>query len=241
MNDIIKLANGPAMWIFSMVIVGLAIAQSVLIYRKSKKFIGKTNLLTKAEIKTSLRAGGIVAIGPAVSAFVVALSMISLLGAPITLMRIGMIGSPSTELMSAGIGTEAVGVILGKDALTGPALAAALWSMAIMSCGYLILVPIMTRGLGATLSKAMQPKENGKPPRWVWIMGAVFPLLIFAALSFMQAKKSMIHTVTLLVAAVVMAVLNVVAKKYSITWLKQWAMGFSVLSAMVVGGLMMSL
>ena len=147
MNNIMKLANGPVMWTIALVTVGIAILESVFIYRRAKKFIAMTDLLTGSEMKSCMKTGGIVAIGPATSAFVVALSMISMMGAPITLMRVGMIGAPATELMSAGIGTEAAGVVLGTNALTGPALAAALWSCAILSSGYLILVSIMTRGL----------------------------------------------------------------------------------------------
>lgn len=241
MNDIMKLANGPVMWIIALVIVGIAILESVLIYRRSKAFVSRTNLLTREETKASMKAGGIVAVGPAVSVFVVALSMISMLGAPITLMRIGMIGSPSTELMSAGIGTEAAGVVLGTDPLTGPALAAALWSVAILSSGYLILVPILTRGLGSTLTKVMQPKADGKGSIWVWILGALFPLIIFGALAVIQAMKSSTHAVSLVTAAIVMLVLNLAAGKWKIGWLKQWAMGFSVLAAMIVGGIMTSL
>lgn len=241
MKDIMKLANGPIMWIFALIIVGIAILESALIYRRSQKFVSRTQILTRDETKASLKAGGIVAIGPAVSVFVVALSMISMLGAPITLMRIGMIGSPSTELMSAGIGTEAAGVVLGTDALTGQALAAALWSMAILSSGYLILVPIMTRGMGATLSKAMKPKADGRRSIWVWFFGALFPLIIFGLLALMQAAKGMVHAVSLLTAAIVMFALSLLAKKKNIGWLKQWAMGFSVLAAMIAGGIMTSI
>lgn len=238
MKDIMNLANGPAMWIFAFIIVGLALMESILIYIRSLKFSKETRLLTAQEARASLKTGAIVAIGPAMSVFVVALSMISMLGAPITLMRIGMIGSPSTELMSASIGAEAAGVILGTDALTGSALAAALWAMAIMSSGYLILVPIMTRGLGNVLAKTMEPKKDGKRSFGVWFFGALFPFIIFGLLSIMQAKKSIIHTVTLLASAVVMVVLNLISQKYNIKWLKQWAMGFSVLTAMIIGGIM---
>ena len=241
MRDIMELANGPFMWIIAIVIIGIAILESVLIYQRAKKFIGKTNLLTTKEMKSCMKTGGIVAIGPAMSAFVVALSMISMLGAPMTLMRIGMIGAPATELMSAGIGTEAAGVVLGTDALTGPAFAAALWSCAILSSGYLILVPIMTRGLGATLGKAMSPREDGKKSIWIIIFGAVLPLVVFGALAFGQITQSILHAVTFGTAAVVMFILNCIAKKNNIGWLKQWAMGIAVLCAMIVGGIMKSM
>lgn len=240
MNNIMKLANGPVMWTIALVTVGIAILESVFIYRRAKKFIAMTDLLTGSEMKSCMKTGGIVAIGPATSAFVVALSMISMMGAPITLMRVGMIGAPATELMSAGIGTEAAGVVLGTNALTGPALAAALWSCAILSSGYLILVPIMTRGLGVTLGKLMNPKEDGKKSIWIIIFGAVLPLIVFGALAFSQVTRSIIHAATFGTAAVVMFILNKAAKKNDIGWLKQWAMGIAVLCAMVVGGIMIN-
>lgn len=238
MDDIMKLANDPVIWTISLVTIGIAILESILIYRRAKKFAVRTNLLTHGEMKMCMKTGGIVAIGPATSAFVVSLSMISMLGAPITLMRVGMIGAPATELMSAGIGTEAAGVVLGTDPLTGPALSAALWACAILSSGYLILVPIMTRGLGVTLGKAMSPKEGGKKSIWVIIFGAVLPLVIFGALAFSQASKSVIHAAAFGSAALVMFALNKIAKNNNIVWLKQWAMGISVLLAMIVGGIM---
>ncbi len=98
------LANGTAMWVFACVIIAVAILQSVVIYCFVRKYIRQTNILTNAEVHTCLKVGGVVAIGPAISVFVVALSMISMLGAPFTLMRVGMIGSASTELTAASIG-----------------------------------------------------------------------------------------------------------------------------------------
>lgn len=102
MNDIMKLASGPVMWTISLVTIGIAILESVLIYQRAKKFVVKTNLLTSGEMKMCMKTGGIVAIGPATSAFVVSLSMISMLGAPITLMRVGMIGAPAHQLFRRG-------------------------------------------------------------------------------------------------------------------------------------------
>lgn len=235
--DVMKLANSPIMWIFAGLIIAAAVFQSVFLFRLARRYIDKTNLLTPDEVKTCLRTGGVVSIGPALSVFIVALSMISMLGAPFTLMRIGMIGSASTELTAASVGTEMAGVSLGMQALTGEAFTAALWTCAIMSSGYLIFVPLVTRGVGKAINKIVVPAEGQKRSMLSWVLSALLPLLIFLALSFIQAKKSLPHFISLVFAAVMMLTLNVLAGKLKKKWMKEWAMCLSVLGGIVVGAI----
>lgn len=230
------LINSPAMWIFSLLIVGAAITQSVIMFRLASKYIKRTEVLSGDEVKTCIRTGGVVAIGPALSVFVVALSMISMLGAPFTLMRVGMIGSASTELTAASIGTEAAGVSLGMEMLTGTAFTAALWTCAFMSCGYLIFVPLVTRGIGKALNRIIVPAEGQKPSKLAWFLSALLPLLIFCMLSFIQARKSGVHMLSMAVAAVVMLGMNILAGKLKKKWMKQWSMCVAVMVGIVVGG-----
>lgn len=237
MNSALQLANSPMMWVFSLLIIAAAVFQSALLYRLARKYTKQTGILTDQEVRTCMKAGGTVAIGPAISVFVVALSMISMLGAPFTLMRVGMIGSASTELTAASVGAEAAGVALGVDALTENAFTAALWSCAVMSAGYLIFVPLVTRGVGKALNKVVIPEEGKKQSWLAWSISALLPLLIFLALSAMQASKSAAHAVSLVVSAIVMLALNVLAGKLKKKWMKEWAMALSVLTGILVGAL----
>lgn len=237
MSNVLKIANEPVMWIFSSLIILAAISQSVILYRLARKYIAQTTILTKQEIKTCMKAGGTVAIGPAISVFVVALSMISMLGAPFTLMRIGMIGSASTELTAASVGAEAAGVTLGMESLTEQAFTAALWSCAFMSCGYLIFVPLVTRGVGKVLNKVVIPEEGKKQSWFAWGISALLPLIIFLVLSTMQASKSVAHMVSLIVSASLMFTLNIFAGKWKKKWMKEWAMAISVLGGILVGAI----
>lgn len=225
------------MWAFALLVVGTAMLQSFVIYRMMKKYIRRTAILTDAEVRVCLKTGGVVAIGPAISVFVVALSMISMLGAPLTLMRIGMIGSASTELTAASIGAEAAGVSLGMEALTGRAFTAAIWCCAVMSSGYLIFVPLVTRGIGQALNRVVVPEPGKKRSKLAWVLCALLPLLIFLRLSAMQFTKSAAHAVSLVAAAVLMAALNLLGEKKNKTWLKEWAMAFSVLGGILAGAL----
>ncbi|MCD8363822.1 MAG: DUF5058 family protein [Lachnospiraceae bacterium] len=237
MENIMSLANSTIMWVFALLIIAVAVLQSVVLYRMARKYVNQTGVLTNEEIKVCMRSGGIVAVGPAVSVFVVALSMISMLGAPFTLMRVGMIGSASTELTAASIGAEAAGVTLGVDTLTGAAFTASLWCCAVMSAGYLIFVPFVTRGIGKALNKVIVPEEGKKRSVLSWLISSLLPFVIFLALSYIQAKKSLPHTISLIFAAILMLGINIAAEKSGKKWLRQWAMAFSVLGGIVIGAL----
>lgn len=105
-----------------------------------------------------------------------------------------------------------------------------------MSCGYLIFVPLVTRGVGKAINKVIIPEEGKKPSWFAWVLSALLPLCIFLALSFMQASKSLAHVISLVVAAVLMLLLNVLAGVLKKKWLREWAMCLSVLVGIVAGG-----
>lgn len=239
--DVMELANGPMMWVFALGIVGVAILQSLILYKLAMKYNSKAEVLTKEEVKTCLKVGGVVSIGPALSVFVVALSMISMLGAPLTLMRIGMIGSASTELTAASIGAEMAGVTLGIDALTSEAFTAALWTCAIMSCGYLIFVPLVTRGIGNKVNNLLAPKEGKKSSKVSFILGAILPLALFAMLAFSQIVQGLAHAVSFFVAAIVMLATNILSMKLDKKWIREWSMCIAVFLGIIIGGIINAL
>ena len=113
--EVAKFANGPVMWIISLLTVGLVAFQAFLIYRLTKKYAEAKKALTADEMKIALKTGGVVAVGPAVSVFILALTMMSLMGAPATLMCVGIIGSASTEMTAATVGAMMAGVSMGAD------------------------------------------------------------------------------------------------------------------------------
>ena len=233
--EVAKIANSPVMWIISLLTVGLVAFQAILIYRLTKKYAETKKALTPDEMKAALKTGGVVAIGPAISVFVLALSMISLLGAPATLMRIGIIGSATTEMTAATVGAMMAGVSLGADELTLAAFGCAMFGCAVMSCGYLIMIPILSRGLGKGLQKLFAPKEGGKQGKAAVFFGAVFPVLFILLLTLTQVANGMDYVGALIIAGIVSMTLDKIAKKKNIKWLKEWGMGISVLAGMISG------
>lgn len=245
-NEVLTTANGAVMWILAVLAIGIVIAQSIMIYRLTKKR-AKEGIMSDEEIKVCIKTGGITAIGPAVAVFILALSMLSMLGAPMTLMRIGMIGSADTELMVANMGTSLAGVTLGAEELTYAAFGTALLACAITSGGYFILTPILSRGLGGSFtkkftSKGKKEKKTSKIGKFFkTFFSGIFPLLVFGLLAVSQAVQGMDYVIVMAIAAVVMSVLNRLSKTKNITWLKEWTMGFSVLSGIISGPIIASI
>lgn len=235
--EVLEVAQGPVMWIFSILTVSIVVVQAYLMYRLTKKYVKQEQIMTDAEVKTCIKTGAVVAIGPAVSVFILALAMVNLLGAPVTLMRIGIVGSADTEMVAASLGSAVAGVNLGSDELTMKAFAAALFSMAILSLGYMIIIPLIARGLGKPLQRVMYPEKGKKPSKLTIFFGAIFPLLFFAALAATQISEGLDRVAVMVMAAVLMLLLDKLAKSKNITWLKEWSMGIAVLAALFTGPL----
>lgn len=233
--EVAKFANGPVMWIISLLTVGLVAFQAILIYRLTKKYAEAKKALSPEEMKTALKTGGVVAVGPAVSVFVLALTMMSLMGAPATLMRVGIIGSASTEMTAATVGAMMAGVSMGADEMTMAAFGCAMFGCAVMSSGYLIMIPILSRGLGKGLQKLFSPREDGKKGKAAVFFGGIFPVLFILLLTLTQVANGLDYVGALIVAGIVSMTLDKIAKKKNIKWLKEWGMGIAVLSGMISG------
>lgn len=231
----LEIANGHPMWVISLLTVGIVILQAIIFARKTMKFNRDNSILTGEEVKKAIRTGCVVSIGPALSVFVLAISMIATIGAPITLMRVGIIGAAPSELMAANIGTEMVGITLGKDVLTKEALTTALFAMASMSMGYLIFVPFLTRGLGKKVLNVITPGENNKHNKLAVFFSMIFPLLIYTLLVVAQVAGSTENTATLVFAAFSMLGLDFLGKKMEWEWMGEWSMGLAVLLSMIFG------
>ena len=233
--EVAKFANGPVMWIISLLTVGLVAFQAVLIYQLTKRYAEAKKALTPEEMQIALKTGGVVAVGPAVSVFILALTMMGLMGAPATLMRVGIIGSASTEMTAATVGAMMAGVSMGADEMTMAAFGCAMFGCAVMSSGYLIMIPILSRGLGKGLQKLFAPKADGKKGKAAVFFGAIFPLLFILLLTLTQVANGMDYVGALIAAGIVSMTLDKIAKKNNIKWLKEWGMGFAVLAGMIAG------
>lgn len=231
-TDIWSVANSPILWIFVLGVFAVIFIQTFLYIRAARAAAPGIGMPLK-EIKESYRAGAVASIGPSLAVVLVAVALLALFGTPAVLVRIGLIGSVSTETASAGIAASSMGAELGSDSYTQQVFAVALFAMSLSGAMWmlctLILTPVLKRG-----SKSLG-KRN---PAIVALIPAAALLGAFSMLAVTEAGKSSMHIILVLVSAGVMAICLYLAKLLQLRWLKEWALGFAILTSLTVAFLL---
>ena len=91
--------NWPV-WLCAGACVAIIVVQSVAFAKlcyKNAPLVG----LSKAECTKSFKCGMVIAVGPSLSCFIGAISMITVVGGPLAWMRLSMIGAAPTERHAA--------------------------------------------------------------------------------------------------------------------------------------------
>ena len=236
MNETMQIANSPVMWVLSLLIIGTVVFQSIIFYRLAANRVKNTNILEKNQVKKALKIGVIGTIGPAFAVFAVAVALIAQVGGPLTFARVGIIGSAAFEIIAAQIGSQGT---VGTAEFLPKMLSAAAWIMTLGGGGWLIVVFFATKHIDG-----LQEKFKKANPLTIAYMSVFAPFIIFFALAYGEVinKGILKETIDLAPLAALVAgsfavviVNKIVAKDSSKKWLKEWAMGFSVIVAMVVG------
>jgi hypothetical protein len=235
MEQTLQVANSFVMWVLALVIIGVVLAQVFIYYRVARGFVNNTGILTSHEVGVSFKVGAISTIGPAMAVFAIAVVLIAHVGGPITLSRVGVIGSAVYELIAARIGS---GGTVGTPEFTGKMLAAASWVMTIGGSGWLFVVLFTTRRLDR-----FQTSANRSNPLIIAYAATFTPFIIFLTLAYKEVSKGvtggdMGYLGAVIMGGLIMFVLQHYASKNErLHWLKEWAMGFAVIGAMVVGSI----
>ncbi|MGF9662380.1 DUF5058 family protein [Arthrobacter crystallopoietes] len=227
-TDIGAIAQSPILRIFALGVFAVIFVQS-FIYVRAAKAAGPSVGMEHRELNQAFRSGAIASIGPSLAVVIVAIALLALFGTPAVLVRIGLIGSAATETASAGIASTTMGAVLGGEGYNQQVFAVAFAAMSISGGAWmlatLILTPLLKRG-GHKLSQV-------NPAAMALIPGAAL-LGAFSMLTLSELPKSTVHVITVVVSALVMAGLLFIARKLNAHWLKEWALGVSILVALAV-------
>ncbi|MDD3708594.1 MAG: DUF5058 family protein, partial [Aminobacterium sp.] len=140
---VLQAANGWGVWAIAIAIVVIVLIQSLLYIRLSFKTADQIGF-PREKCVQGLRAGAISAIGPSIAVFIVMVGMMSVVGGPITWLRLSIIGAAPTELTAATVGAEALGVKFGSADYDIQALATSWWTMTINGTGWLLVTALFT-------------------------------------------------------------------------------------------------
>ncbi|MEH7386442.1 DUF5058 family protein [Bacillus sp. JJ1521] len=231
LETVMKTANSLPLWIFALLVVGIVIFQSITFIRLSTKTSQSVGM-TSSEVKSAIRAGAISAIGPAIAILVIAISMIALIGNPITLIRMAIIGSAAIETVGASIGSQAAGVDLGSPNYTLQAFTAAVWVMCVGGMGWMLFVALFTKSLGKIQKKA---EANPKNVKMLSTISVAAMIGAFSYLGGAEMVKGISEFIVFIVAFIAMPIIIWIGDKSQLRWLKEWSLGLVIIVGMIAG------
>lgn len=224
-----SVANSIPLWIIAFVVIGIVIFQAVMFLRLAAKTAPEVGM-SPAEVKASVKTGFISSLGPSFAIGIVIVSLIALLGSPMTMMRIGIVGSAATEAAAAEIGAKAFGASFGSSGFTLEAFSAVVWTMCLGGMGWLIVTALFTKSLAKT-----QQAVKKKNPKVMVIVSSAAMLGAFGYLASDQMVKSSNHAVAGIISVLSMFLVLAISKKTNATWLKEWALGIVMVVGMIGG------
>ncbi|RXI97818.1 DUF5058 family protein [Anaerobacillus alkaliphilus] len=231
MQQVMEIANSNVIWLFASLVITMVFIQGV-IFIKLATNAGKSLGMTNSEVSSALKTGAISSIGPSLGIMVVAISLITFLGDPLTLMRIGIIGSAPIEALGASLGANAYGVDLGAENFSPQALTTVVWVLCLGGAGGLFVVATFTKSMGKMEKKIIAKKGDGK------IMIVVTTAAMIGAFSFLASGemiKGSIHTMVGFASGITMMGIVLISNKFQIRWLKEWSLGLAIVSGLFFG------
>jgi hypothetical protein len=234
MEAAMKLANSPVVFLFAFLVVGVVIFQGLIFIRLAKKTSESVGM-TKSEVKSALKVGAINAIGPSLGIMVIAISLITILGNPLTLMRIGVIGSAPIESMGATVAASAFGTELGASDFSEKAFVTVVWVLSLGGAGWLLVTALFTKSLGKIEKKVTgSSKRKGTPI--MAIVSTAAMIAVFANLSFGEMVKGFDTTLVVAVSIITMVIVTLIANsRKGLNWLNEWSLGIAILVSLTVG------
>ncbi|MBU5436528.1 DUF5058 family protein [Tissierella sp. MSJ-40] len=225
MKEYLKVANDPMLWLMCLPVVAVVGIQAIIF---SKKAFASANSvqLTKKEAKDAFRIGAISAIGPAVAVFVVMLGMMAVIGAPMTWLRLSIIGSAPAELAASTMGAKAMGVEFGGEGYGVIEYANSVWAMTLNGIGWLLFCGLFTHKLDGLRNKIS--KGDSK------LTGEIGGAAMLGAMAYLVGGHLIAgsgNLVAALVAGIAMILLGKLAEK--LPKLAEYNLGIAMVIGMV--------
>lgn len=233
--QILEVANSRWLWVISISIVAVVLVQALLFLRLSFRVAGQLSYPLE-KCREALKVGLISAIGPSIAIFIVMVGMMSVIGTPITWLRLSIIGSASTELTAATVGAQVAGTTLGAADYGLDALAVSFWTITINGTGWLLITALFTHKL-----EDIRRKAGGGDARWLAVLSGAAASGCFGYLTANTANSAIkaIQELTpgawgpiwaMLGGTIGMVAANKLAEK--MPFLKEYALGIAMLVGM---------
>ena len=207
--DYLQIANSWPVWLCAGACVAIIVVQAVAFAKlcyKNAPLVG----LSKADCSKSFKCGMVTAIGPSLSCFIGAISMITVVG-----------------------GAAASGVELGGAGYDIYAMANSWLTMALNGCGWLLVVVLLTPRM-----ESLRQKVGGGDEVWLGLITCSASIGLFGYMASQYYNKIVVDPAqawSCIAGTVVMVACVKFSKK--MPWLKEYGLGIAIVIGIVVGAL----
>lgn len=225
LQEVMRIANLPTVWVLCAVTVVVSLFQSLLFARLAWKTAGEAKIDPQIT-KTAFRVGLVSAIGPAVGVFIVMVGLMATIGSPMAWLRLSIIGAAPTELTAATLSAEAAGSRLGADNFTVKVMAVTWFAMALNGCGWLVI-----SGLFSPYLEKLRERVGGGDTKWLAALSGAASLGVFGYLCSNDMRRGTGNVTAVLAGALSMVfIVKVVLPKYP--KLSEYSLGLAMLIGM---------
>lgn len=230
-SELMGIINSLPMWSFAALLVLLVLFQSAMFFRLCKKEADAIGY-PRENLKSSFKIGMITAFGPSLSNIVAMISMMAVIGSPITWMRLSIIGAAPTELGVATLTAQSQGLAFGEGGFTVGIISLIFLMMAIVGTGWLLVVITTTSSMGKIRAKFIE-----KDKVWFSVLTSATTIGLFSNLAAQQLAKFSVglYAAVLTSFAVMFVLYKILGDKYP--GLKKYSLTIAMVAGVIIGGL----
>ncbi|MCL1992729.1 MAG: DUF5058 family protein [Spirochaetes bacterium] len=226
--------NSPFLYTIAAIIIAFVLSQSVFFLVKAWRQANKLGI-DRVTLRRIAVSSALFTVAPATAILLGVITLSNALGLPVPWVRMSMLGSLTYELPAAEMAASAAGTSLAETITDPRVFSTIAWVMTLGIIPGLLIIPFFAKKIQSGVVNI-----GGKDKKWGEIfMSALFLGMVSAFLGMIFANvrdglTGWIPVFVTLCSAVIMAALGILYKKKNITWLENYALPLSMLSAMAL-------
>ena len=222
-----EVANITPIWIVCSVAVFITFFQAIIFYKIAKKVANNLNIPIEKQ-KIAFKVGAISAIGPSIAVLFSLFGLMAVIGAPMSWMRLSMIGSAATELAASSIAAESINVDFSKGTYTAQNLSLFWAAMGLNGVGWLLSVLFFANHLDGLRNKI------GKGDAvWLGMFSTSAMLGIFGYLMSSDLQRGTPEIAASIAGLLTAFVVTIISKRWAT--IKEYTLGIAVIIGVCVG------
>ena len=230
-KEVSALVNSPVIWGIALVTMSVVIFLAVNYLIKTIK-VSKELGITGEQVRIAVKTSCLASIGPSLVIMFGMISLLIVVGAPVALMRLSVVGNVSFELMCAGLAAEAFETPLSMETMTPEIFQTTVFVMAVGCIGYMLIPVFFINSFDKILEK-MSGKEKSVKRATMISTAAILGCYGYVQAPYLVARNA--STVAMVTGGIVMLLLLKVQKKTGKKWLLEWGMLISMVVGMLAG------